>query len=56
MESFYIAAKSVIQTMEDVEIIPVPAGRYVVFSVGKYKGEGGLAEEMKHLIHYAYLK
>lgn len=41
---------------EDVEIIPVPASRYVVFSVGKYKGEGGLAEEMKHLIHYAYLK
>lgn len=34
----------------------MPAGRYVVFSVGKYKGEGGLAEEMKHLIHYAYLK
>ena len=41
---------------EDVEIIPVSASKYVVFSVGKYKGEGGLAEEMKHLIHYAYLK
>lgn len=39
---------------ENAEIISVSASKYAVFSVGKYMGEGGLAEEMKHLIHYVY--
>lgn len=56
MQGKALAQKAEQEEQEETEIISVPAGKYAVFSIGKYGLENDLAEEMKYLIHYAYLK